>query len=299
MGSIPAGGVRARGRLAQLVEQPLYTGKVGGPSPSASIMKKAQNIIFILCGLALVGVVIGLASPVKDKAGTKQVNGSQENMGAESGSWTPPHVMRAGGQSLVDVATVLLPIEVSPASSVPLIKSAQAQSASTTRALSYIDRDPDTNLNQVFLYDLNSGQHTQVTKEQVNIKSAYLIDYPVSVLIYITGEPARAYHIVSLSDGSKRSFPIKYEDEEMFALSPSRTKLAYFRGLTEKFFHQELKRESENIIFRISVRDLLSPGLEIVKEHKNPVSYYPEPGGPVTRGITSYIAWRDDESALY
>jgi acylphosphatase len=77
VGSIPAGGTAVYGiyaRLAQLVEQPVYTGKVGGSSPSSRTMKEIYCKVY--------GMVQGVfyRKFVQEKAQAFNVTGFAKNL---------------------------------------------------------------------------------------------------------------------------------------------------------------------------------------------------------------------------
>jgi hypothetical protein len=190
-----------------------------------------------------------------------------------------PHLIRTGdNQSPNDTGTVLLPPK--GASLVPLVRRAVAQDV-PRRVISYLDRDLDTGVNQLYLYVLGTGEKVQLTKGDVSIGQAQIMDDPLSMVIYTTDQPAPSLHALSLVDLTDRSFPVNYQHETYFGVSSARSLLVNFRGAFEST--------------ALVLRNLFSPNLEVVREYTNPVAN-------LNRGRTvtsNFLVWNASGKGIY
>ena len=194
-----------------------------------------------------------------------------------------PHLIGdASVPSVNDTGTVILPTIGSPSLYFPLTKFAQAAQHIPRRVITYIDKDPATNLNQLFLYVIKTGEKIKLTNENISLSRAYILDAPISAVIYITGGLSPSFHFLSLSDLSNRSFSFEHSHQgEYFGVSPDGAKLATFRGVFE----------STTLV----IRDLSSSNLDVIREYTNPVA---EPARG--RTISSrFLIWSTGGEVLY
>ncbi|MDP3974769.1 MAG: hypothetical protein Q8P88_00570 [Candidatus Jorgensenbacteria bacterium] len=190
-----------------------------------------------------------------------------------------PHLIRTSdNQSPNDTGTVILP--PSGTSWVPLVHRAAAQDA-PRRVISYLDRDLDTGVNQLYLYVLGTGGKVQLTKGDVSIGQAQILDSPLSMVVYTTDQPAPSLHTLSLADLADRSFPVNDQRETYFGVSSARSLLANFRGALEST--------------ALVLRNLFSPDLEVVREYTNPVAD-PNRGRAV---VSNFLVWNASGKGIY